>query len=126
MASQSNIRGSPLDHVVDNTFLEFPWGNFPLPVLHFGLFDVQVTRFMVMEAGGGRADSIAGIIIPLARHVAKHPVTRGPFLNAFEAMVLFIRDDVARPAIGGPWRRRVIYLSSGRSSSSSCSITCWA
>ena len=41
------------------------------------------------------------IIVPLARHVASDPVTRGAFINAFEAIVLFIRDEVARPAIGG-------------------------
>ena len=41
------------------------------------------------------------VVVPLARHVAKQHVTRGPFLNLFEAMALFIRDQVARPAIGG-------------------------
>lgn len=91
--------GSPLDHVVDNTFLEFPWGNVPLPKLHLGLFDLQITRFMVMEL------VVAGlmllIMIPLTRHIARRPVTRGPFLNAFEALLLFIRDGIARPAIGG-------------------------
>ena len=41
------------------------------------------------------------MIIPLARHVGAEPVSRGWFMNMFEAMVLFIRDEVARPAIGG-------------------------
>ena len=41
------------------------------------------------------------VVVPLARHVARQHVTRGPFLNLFEAMILFIRDQVARPAIGG-------------------------
>ncbi len=90
---------NPLDHVVDNTFLEFPWGNVPLPKLHLGLFDFQVTRFMVMETVA--AGLMLLIMIPLARHVARRPVTRGPFLNAFEAVLLYFRDSVARPAIGG-------------------------
>ncbi len=91
---------SPLDHVVDNTFLEFPWGNLgPLPRVPLGPLGFQITRFMVMELVA--AGLVAAIVIPLARHAAKHPVTRGGFLNAFEAMVLFIRDGVARPAIGG-------------------------
>jgi F-type H+-transporting ATPase subunit a len=44
---------------------------------------------------------VALILIPLARHMARQPVSRGWFMNMFEAMVLFIRDQVARPAIGG-------------------------
>ena len=54
---------------------------------------------MVMEAVA--AVLIVLIMVPLARHVAKRPVSRGPFMNAFEALVLFIRDKVARPSIGG-------------------------
>jgi len=70
-----------------------------LPKIHLGLFDLQITRFMVMELVA--AILIAVIIIPLARHVARNPITRGRFLNAFEVLVLFIRDGVARPTIGG-------------------------
>ncbi len=90
---------NPLDHVVDNTFLEFPWGNVPLPRINLGPFGFQLTRFMVMELVA--AGLILAIMIPLTRHVARRPVTRGPFLNAFEAVLLFLRDSVARPAIGG-------------------------
>ena len=91
--------GSPLDHVVDNTFLEFPWGNYPLPGPGQPVpFPFQITRFMAMELVA--AALMCLILIPLARHVARRPVTRGRLLNAFEAMVLFIRDNVARPTIG--------------------------
>ena len=90
---------NPLHHVVDANYLELPWRNYALPRLHLGLFDFQITRFMAMELIA--ALLIAAIIIPLARHVARHPVTRGPLMNAFEALILFIRDGIARPAIGG-------------------------
>ena len=89
---------SPLQHVMDANHLEFTWGNVALPKLNFGLFEVQVTRFMVMELVAALA--MAAILIPLVRHVTKNPITRGKFLNAFEVLVLFIRDGVARPAIG--------------------------
>ncbi len=91
----------PLDHVVDHTTLEFPWDRAPLslPSFDLGGLHFQLTRFMVMELVV--AVLIALIVIPMARHVAKYPVTRGAFFNAFEAMVLFLRDGVARPAIGG-------------------------
>ena len=41
------------------------------------------------------------IMIPVVRHIARTPYSRGWFMNMFEAMLLFIRDQVARPAIGG-------------------------
>jgi F-type H+-transporting ATPase subunit a len=87
---------NPLSHVVDHTTLEIPGvGEVLLP----NLGGFQVTRFMVMELIA--AVLIAAVVIPLARHVARHRVSRGPFMNAFEAIVLFLRDGVARPAIGG-------------------------
>ena len=92
---------SPLSHVVDHPTLELPHWQSPygveidLP----NLLGLQVTRFMVMEVVA--AVLVAAVIIPLARHVARNPVSRGWFMNMFEAMVLFIRDEVARPAIGG-------------------------
>lgn len=70
-----------------------------MPRLHFGLFDFQITRFMVMELIA--AGLILAIMIPLARHIARRPVTRGVFLNSFEAMLLYFRDSVVRPTIGG-------------------------
>jgi len=90
---------SPLEHVVDQNFLEIPGlGRIDLPN-PLGLPSTQITRFMVMELAA--AVLIAAVVIPLARHVARNRVSRGPFMNAFEAIVVFLRDGVARPAIGG-------------------------
>ncbi|MGE3817798.1 MAG: F0F1 ATP synthase subunit A [Isosphaeraceae bacterium] len=94
--------GSPLSHVVDSDALELPyWGGpeYALEVHLPRLAGVQVTKFMVTEVIA--AILVAAIVIPLARHVSRRNVTKGPFLNAFEALVMFIRDGVARPAIGG-------------------------
>ena len=88
---------NPLSHVIDHDTLELPWlGEIDLPNL-FGRF--QITRFMVMEVVA--ATLVILIVVPLARHVARQPVTRGRFVNMFEAMIFFIRDAVARPAIDG-------------------------
>ncbi len=90
---------SPLSHVVDQPTLEFPWypGSWEVELPnHFG---IQVTRFMVTELVA--AALVILIVIPLARHISKQHVTRGAFFNAFEAILLFIRDSVARPTIGG-------------------------
>ncbi len=91
---------NPLSHVVDHPALDLPFWKAPysveieLPhVLGF-----QMTRLMVMELLA--AVAIAAILIPLARHASKNFVTRGRFFNIFEAIVMFLRDQVARPAIG--------------------------
>ncbi len=92
---------SPMSHVVDHPTLELPhWRSpygieIPLPEL----FDQQFTRYMLMELVA--AVLVAAVVIPLARHAARNPVSRGWFMNLFESMVLFVRDNVARPAIGG-------------------------
>ena len=92
----------PLGHVVDHTTLELPWWTPPsyewkidLPAI----LGVQLTRFMVVELIA--AVLMIVILIPVARHIRKHAVSRGWFMNAFEALLVYIRDDVARPAIGG-------------------------
>lgn len=87
---------SPLSHVVDHNTLEIPgFDEIALP----NIAGLQISRFMVMEVIA--AVLIVLIIVPFARHVARHPVTRGRFLNIFEAIVMFIRDGIARPAIDG-------------------------
>jgi F-type H+-transporting ATPase subunit a len=42
---------------------------------------------------------IAALMIPLAKRVATGEPVRGPLWNLLEAMLLFIRDEVARPNI---------------------------
>lgn len=42
---------------------------------------------------------VAGLMIPLARRVATGEPVRGPLWNALEGLLLFIRDEVARPNI---------------------------
>jgi F-type H+-transporting ATPase subunit a len=94
---------SPLSHVVDQYTLELPYWRYPyaweVPLPEIPGLQIKITRFMVTEVIA--AVLVALVVIPLARHVARQPVSRGWFMNMFEAMVLFIRDQVARPAIGG-------------------------
>jgi F-type H+-transporting ATPase subunit a len=93
---------NPLDHVIDHETLEFPWFQGPYFELKRHLPDIggfQITRFMVMELVA--AGLLLAIMIPVARHIARTPVSRGWFMNMFEAVLLFVRDKIARPAIGG-------------------------
>lgn len=93
---------SPLSHVIDHPTIEIPWWSSPtyqhvieLPQI----FGFQITRFMVMEVLAGILMML--VLIPVVRHIGRTHVSRGWFVNMFEAMILFIRDEVARPAIGG-------------------------
>jgi F-type H+-transporting ATPase subunit a len=93
---------NPLHHVLDQGTLELPWVSPPkyqvtINLPHLAGF--QVTRYMVMELIA--AVLIIAIMVPVARHAARTPFSRGWFMNMFEAVLLFIRDQVARPTIGG-------------------------
>src|SRR4051794_21227478 len=93
---------NPLSHVLDHPTLEIPWPSRPTYELQIPLpniFGLQITRFMFMEL-------VAAVLVVLAMisvvgHIRRNQVSRGWFSNMFEAMILFIRDEVARPAIGG-------------------------
>ena len=60
--------------------------------------EMRLTKFMVLEVVG--AIVVAVIFIRLGKLVRSGARPRGIFWNFFEAMLLFIRDEVARPAIG--------------------------
>jgi len=93
---------NPLAHAIDHPTLEFPWWNPPSFALEIELPEImglQITRFMVMEVVA--SVFIFAVMVPVVRHISRTPYSRGWFVNMFEAMLLFIRDDVARPAIGG-------------------------
>ena len=103
MAGQAH---SPLSHVIDHDTIEIPWWSPPTFEKVIPLHPIRIpgigefpTRFMVMEVIAGALMLL--ILIPVVRHIARNHVSRGWFVNMFEAMILFIRDEVARPAIGG-------------------------
>jgi F-type H+-transporting ATPase subunit a len=61
-------------------------------------FDLKITKFMVLEA------MVAILLIVVftraAARIKRSDAPKGGLANALEAMVVFIRDEVARPAIG--------------------------
>src|SRR5271166_4377203 len=93
---------NPLEHVLDHPELEIPWvtpPRFELKIHLPQVFGLQITRFMMMELVA--AVLVIVVMVPVVRHISRNYVSRGRFANMIEAMLLFIRDDVARPAIGG-------------------------
>lgn len=87
-----------LDHVRDQTYFELPQilgGKIGIPEMMFGF---QPTKLMVLEVVA--AVIVALLFIPLARKIATGERPRGRMWNLLESMLVFIRDQVARPAIG--------------------------
>jgi len=60
--------------------------------------NLQITKFMVLEVVA--ALLLMALFIPLAQRLKSGARPRGRLTNLLEAMVLFIRDQVARPTIG--------------------------
>lgn len=84
-----------VQHVNDAPGLELPLGyEIALP----RIFGHQVTKFMVLELVA--AILMVLIFVPLSRRVAGGRPPKGRFWNMFEAMIVFIRDSVVRPAVG--------------------------
>jgi F-type H+-transporting ATPase subunit a len=82
------------DHVTDSPDFVFPGVEIHLPKV----FGFQLTRYMVLELAVAAVMLL--IFIPLGRRIAKGDPPRGRFWNLFEAILLFLRDEVARPSIG--------------------------
>ncbi len=87
--------GELAEHVRDSDQIHFPFGwNCPLPkVLGF-----QLTKFMVLELIV--AALMVLVFVGLAQRIRTGGPPKGYFWNFFEVMLVFIRDEVARPTIG--------------------------
>jgi F-type H+-transporting ATPase subunit a len=113
--------GHLIGHVKDADYFEFPrfmGGKVQIPQIYHGQepiatigigfkpiddriepFEGKLTKFMVLEV-------IAALLLIvvfswLASRLKRTDRPKGSLTNALEAMIVFIRDDVARPAIGG-------------------------
>jgi F-type H+-transporting ATPase subunit a len=107
--------GHLFDHVKDSTHFEVPrafaeGGRIEIPQ-PFQLeqplvgasgsleaFDLRLTKFMVLEVVA--AVLLIVIFVRLANKARGGDRPRGRFWNLFESMLLFVRDQVARPSIG--------------------------
>jgi F-type H+-transporting ATPase subunit a len=91
-----------LDHVLDthhwHLFESFGPKHIHLPKITLFGWELQITKFMVLELIA--AVLVAAIYIPVARRLSSGDPPRGSFLNVFEVLLTFIRDEVAKPNIG--------------------------
>ena len=87
----------PFEHVMDNKEMAF-FENLHLELHLPNIGPFQITKFMVLEVIA--ALLLIVIFVPLARKARDGRPVRGPFWNAFESLLTFIRDRVAKPCIG--------------------------
>ncbi len=80
----------------------------PIATIHFGFkplddriepMELKITKFMVIELVA--AVLLIVVFARLAGQLKRTGAAKGSWANALEAMIVFIRDQVARPAIGG-------------------------
>jgi F-type H+-transporting ATPase subunit a len=61
-------------------------------------FDLKITKFMILE--GIVALTMILLFSWAALKIRRPGAPRGPLVNLLESMIVFIRDEIARPAIG--------------------------
>jgi F-type H+-transporting ATPase subunit a len=84
---------NPFEHVLDTSHWHFfeTQGN----GVHLPFF---LTKFELLEVAA--ALIILALYLPLARRSRDGTPVKGPFLNALEGLLTFIRDHVAKPYVG--------------------------
>ena len=114
------MAGDNFHHVRDFPFFELPLGlgvdlvewfkgdhsvhvspgatGIPLPGFEIAGDHVYLTKFMILQVVAGLLTLL--IFRGLSKRVASGEPTRGRFWNFWEALALFVRDDVVRPTIG--------------------------
>jgi len=100
---------SILHHVLDSNEFEIPWFShkaIPLPHLELFGFDISITKHVLML---WIASALLFIGLRMAVRRSADPVPRG-WRNALEILILFIRNEVARPAIPHGADRYLGYL----------------
>lgn len=89
----------PMHHVLDDP--EGKWAFFDTfgPTISLTrIGPLQLTKYMVLELIA--AALVLAIYIPLARRMSSGAPPRGAWDNAFESLLTFIREDVAKPNLG--------------------------
>ncbi|MFO0424982.1 MAG: F0F1 ATP synthase subunit A [Planctomyces sp.] len=96
------MSGDSFHHVRDAGFFELPFGKhlslpkIPLPEFLGGEF--QITKFMFLQVVA--AGLVLLIFRGLAKRISAGVPAKGRFWNFWEAIALFVRDEIVRPTIG--------------------------
>ena len=101
-AESGHKSGTVLDQVGDNIIHHVSNSSLDHPLIHFPTFfgvDFSVTKHVLMLWIVAVLVSVL-IIVPVRRYMKKGKPVPSGWMNAIEAIVLFIRDSIVRPNIG--------------------------
>jgi F-type H+-transporting ATPase subunit a len=108
-ASESfNVTDLIMHHITDGHEIEIPFTgtSIPLPHIQIGGFDLSITRHVVMM---WVACVILLVLAIAAARSTKDPIPRG-WRSIFEVFIRYIRDEIARKAIGHETDKYLSYL----------------
>jgi F-type H+-transporting ATPase subunit a len=72
----------------------------PLPEWEMFGYHFAITKFMILEVIA--ALIILAIFIPLSKKIREGGLPKGVFWNFFESILMFVRDEIARPNLDDP------------------------
>ncbi len=107
-SSGNSDSGWILHHILDSNYLDFePFFTIPLP--HISLFgvDLSITKHVVFMWIS--AILLIGIFALVTKKYQSSKIPKG-IANFFEILVVFVRDDIARPTIGKGYEKFLPYL----------------
>ncbi len=97
-----------LHHILDGKELEFPpFGNIHLPDIHMFGMDFSITRHVIFMWIA--AAILLFLLSRMAKAYKKSLVPKG-VSNALEVLVVFVRDEIAKPTIGKGYEGFLPYL----------------
>jgi len=97
-----------MHHILDSHELDFaPFGSIPLPHLSLFGLDISITKHVVFLW-------IVAILLPISFKIAanaykKSRIPHG-FANFIEVLIVFVRDEIAKPTIGKGYEKFLPYL----------------
>jgi F-type H+-transporting ATPase subunit a len=97
-----------MHHIMDGNYLDFsPLGKIYLPHLELFGIDISITRHVVFLWIS--AALLIFIMLKVSKAYKKSLVPKG-VTNFFEILIIFVRDEIAKPTIGKGFEKFVPYL----------------
>jgi F-type H+-transporting ATPase subunit a len=105
-AGEFNVGEHIMHHILDANYIEVPFTSIHIPLPHIVIagYDFSITRNVVMM---WIASAILLTLFISAARRAKEPVPKG-MRNALEAMVVYVRDEIARKTIDPHYADRYV------------------
>ena len=92
-----DIVGELAGHVKDSAEFHFPWGHMHIPGF---LVDIGITKYVVLQMMV--AVAMVAVFTTMATKMRGGQPVKGRFWNMFEAMLVYLKDNVIVPSIGDP------------------------